>query len=268
MNDSFNTIKEIRVAGVKVHAVQVEDAVGVIRHWLDHERSFHFISSTNVNNIIMALESRNYFDVMERADISLPDSVPFLWYGRHLGFDLIKRCGIEEVMEALFELSNSGKTYSHFFYGNTSDILDALKKKLLARYPRLSIAGMFSPPFRQLTSDEIDGHVALINDSNADFLWVSLGCPKQELWLYEHRNQLKVVAGGGAGAVFNFLSGQTIKAPKWVRKIGMEWFLRFILEPKRLCKRYMLKYPKFVFYFILQVFLPHSKLLPIHIRRK
>jgi len=241
---------EFRICDVRIHAVQVDDAVAVVRHWMEGERTFHYVSSTNVNNVAIALESHEYYQVMEGADLSLPDGVPFLWYGRFKGFRLPNRCGIEELMEAVFELSNQGSTYSHFFYGNTPEVLAELKTRLLGRYPKLKIAGMFSPPFRPLSAEEDEAHVRMINESGADFLWVSLGCPKQEKWLYDHRDKLRVVVGGGAGAVFNFFSGQTTKAPDWVRYMGLEWFLRLLIEPRRLYRRYLLKYPKFVVQFL------------------
>ncbi len=214
------------------------------------ERSFHYISSTNVNNVAIALESPGFFEVMEKADLSVPDGVPFLWYGSLKGFHLKRRCGIEELMEAIFELSDHGNTWSHFFYGNTPEVLAQLKSRLGKRYPHLKIAGMYSPPFRPPTPEEDEEHVRMINSSGADFLWVSLGCPKQEQWLYDHRDRLNVVVGGGSGAVFNFFSGETFKAPDWVRYLGLEWLLRLLLEPRRLYRRYLLKYPKFVVQFL------------------
>lgn len=236
---------------MKLHAVQIGDALALVRRWVEQERSFHYVSSTNVNNVAIALESSKYFDVMEGADLSLPDGVPFLWYGRLKGFPLGARCGIEELMEALFEMSNNGWTHSHFFYGNTPEVLETLRAKLLERYPRLKIAGMLSPPFRPLSPEEDEEHIRVINTSGADFLWVSLGCPKQEEWLYDRRERLRVVLGGGAGAVFNFFSGHTVRAPRWVRFLGLEWVMRLLAEPKRLSQRYLVRYPKFVGKFLL-----------------
>ena len=244
------TFREFRICDVKLHAVQVEDLLEFVQQWMEGDRVFHYVSSTNVNNVEIALESPEYYEVMERADLSLPDGVPFLWYGRLKGFPLRRRCGIEEFMEAVFEMSNRGFAYSHFFYGNTPEVLDNLKTRLLERYPNLTIAGMYSPPFRPLSPEEDEEHVRMINDSGADFVWISLGCPKQEKWLYDHRNRLTAVIGGGAGAVFNFFSGETFKAPDWVRYMGLEWILRLLVEPRRLFHRYCIKYPIFVLRFL------------------
>lgn len=242
---------EIKILDVKIHALQPEGAVQIILQWMKEERKFHYITSTNINNIIVAQEQEKYFEVMNNADLSLPDGMPILWYGRYLGFSLPKRCGIEEVMEAVFDLSNKGFSYSHFFYGNTGKVLKGLREKLLNKYPKLKIVGMYSPPFRLLSEKEDEEIINIINNAKPDFLWVSLGCPKQEVWLYEHKNKLDVVVGGGAGAVFNFMAGHSVTAPSWVRYIGLEWFLRLLSEPKRLWKRYLIKYPK-IFFMVLK----------------
>lgn len=236
---------QLRICGVPVHAVQVNDVVEIILTWMNSSRKFHYITSTNINNIAIALEDAKYFQVMEQASISLPDGVPLLWYGRRKGFTLRKRCGIEEVMEALFEASSRGVRGRHFFYGNSPEVIEDLRKRLLERYPNLEIAGMHSPPFRPLTADEENQDIQMINESHADFLWVSLGCPRQEAWLYDHRAELDVVVAGGAGAVFNFISGDKVKAPPWIQYLGFEWLFRLALEPQRLFARYCIRYPKF-----------------------
>jgi N-acetylglucosaminyldiphosphoundecaprenol N-acetyl-beta-D-mannosaminyltransferase len=256
--------REYKVLDVKVHALQTNDAIDVIQNWLEKDRSFHYISSTNINNVAEAQESAEYFEVMRHADLSVPDGIPLLWYGRTLGHELPERCGIEEIMEASFELSNKGHNYSHFFYGNSPEVLKNLRKSLLEKYPDLNIAGMYSPPFRALTPEEEDQHIAMINSTHPDFLWVSLGCPKQELWLYRNRHKLNAVIGGGAGAVFNFMSGDTVKAPAWIQYMGMEWLMRLSLNPKRLYKRYLVKYPKCVYNWMTNKSAPHAVARPVH----
>lgn len=248
--DNPASLPEFRVCNVKLHALKPEDALDIVRCWAASERRFHYISSTNVNNVAIAMESPEFYTVIENADLSLVDGVPFLWYGRFKGYPLHKRSGIEELMEAVFETSNHGANYSHFFFGNTTKVLEAMKRELLRRYPNLRIAEMLSPPFRPLTAQENEEYIRIINASGADFLWVSLGCPKQEQWLYDHRDRLRVVAGGGAGAVFNFFSGEIRKAPTWIRYMGMEWVFRLMVEPKRLYRRYLIRYPMFVFWFV------------------
>src|SRR5690554_6327022 len=224
----MQNLKRIRfsVLGINIHAIQVKQALATIQNWVESNNEFRYISSTNLNNIMVAQENPEYYDVMQHAALSLPDGMPLIWYGNHLGYRLKKRCGIEEVMVDLFELSNHGQNYSHYFYGNTPEVLRKMKSNLLEKYPKLNIAGMHSPPFSKLSEEEEDEHIQLINDATPDFLWVSLGCPKQETWLYRNRYKLNPMIAGGAGAVFNFISGETVKAPKWVQYSGLEWLMR------------------------------------------
>lgn len=233
-----------RIAELKVHALQPRKARNIVLSWFDQPRRFHTISSTNVNHFVSAFENNDFYEVVNNADLSLPDGIPLIWWGRLVGYHLPKRCGIEELMVELFELSNEGYSFRHYFYGNTQKVLNRLKRNLLKKYPQLNIAGMFSPPFRELTEEENDEYVEKINQTRPDFVWVSLGCPKQEYWLYKNRKKLNAVAGGGAGAVFNFFSGETPKAPGFLRYAGLEWFYRLINNPG-LYRRYLYKYPLF-----------------------
>ena len=187
---------------------------------------------------------------MRNAFLSLPDGVPFLWYGQKKGFNIPKRCGIQEVMEILFESSNNGKNFKHYFYGNTQDVLGKMQDNLLEQYPNLNIIGSYSPPFRALTVEEDKKVIEMINVASPDFLWISLGCPKQEEWMFDHRKVLNPMIAGGAGAVFNFLAGETKRAPRWIQYSGFEWFYRFLLNPKKLANRYLIKYPKFMYLFL------------------
>lgn len=238
---------EFRVLGVKVHALQTPEAVRVLTGWRSDEPGrFRYVSSTNFHNIARAGETDSYREVMEHCDLSLPDSVPILWYARRHGFVLPNRCGIEEVMVALFDLSERGHDYRHYFYGNTPEVLEALKAGLAKHWPRLSVVGFRSPPFRPLSPEEDRADIEAINQARPDFLWVSLGCPRQEAWLYEHRHVLNGMVGGGAGAVFDFLAGQKPKAPRLVQKVGLEWLLRLASEPKRLWRRYLVLYPRYL----------------------
>ena len=94
-------------------------------------------------------------------------------------------------MPEILELSQE-KGYTHYFYGSTESTLQQLKKVMLSKYPKLKIAGMYAPPFRELTKEEDEEAVRRINDSEADFIWVALGAPKQEKWMYEIRKRLRM----------------------------------------------------------------------------
>lgn len=106
-------------------------------------------------------------------------------------------------------------------------------------------AGTLCPPFRELTGEEEDKMIDLINESNADIVWVGLGLLKQERWIKKYKDRIDAISFSGVGAAFDFHSGNVRWAPIWVRKIGLEWFYRLICEPKR-WRRYI-DIPRFLF---------------------
>ena len=113
-----------------------------------------------------------------------------------------------------------------------------LEQKAPERYPHLQIAGMVSPPFRSLSAEEDAAEVEKINSSGADIIWVGLGAPKQENWMYDHRDKVHgVMIGVGAG--FDYHAGNIKRAPMWMQKLSLEWLYRLMQDPKRLFKRYL-----------------------------
>lgn len=107
------------------------------------------------------------------------------------------------------------------------------------RFPNLRISGVYSPPFRDLTDEEDRRVVEMINRAKTDILWVGIGCPKQEIWMYKHKDKLNVPIMVGIGAAFDFHAGIKKQAPRWMREHGLEWFFRLLTEPRRLWKRYI-----------------------------
>ena len=116
-------------------------------------------------------------------------------------------------------------------------MLERLQRALRSEFPALRIAGMCSPPFRQLSTQEDEDIVAQINASGAGVVWVGLGCPKQELWMHAHRGRVQSVMVG-VGAAFPFLAGMVRRAPLWMQRAGLEWLHRLASEPRRLWRRY------------------------------
>jgi len=134
-------------------------------------------------------------------------------------------------------------------YGGGLATLAKLQKFLLQAYPGLTIGCAISPPFRPLSEDERNAYTAKIRNSGARILFVGLGCPKQEKWMAENVTQLNLVMLG-VGAAFDFYAGDKKVAPAWMRKAGLEWLHRFISEPHRLWKRYLMNNPHFVYLYL------------------
>lgn len=147
-------------------------------------------------------------------------------------------------MPEILRLSET-EGYTHYFYGSTEQTLKFLEKNLREKYPKLKIAGTYSPPFRKLTKEEDRKVVERINAAKPDFIWVGLGAPKQERWMYEHRGRINGIMLG-VGAAFDFHAGTSKRAPKWMQEFYLEWLYRLIQDPKRLLKRYMFSNMEFI----------------------
>ena len=147
-------------------------------------------------------------------------------------------------MEEIFKLSEI-KGYKHYFYGSTENTLNRLEEKLKYKYPKLQIVGMYSPPFKKNIEFESFDILNKINQSNADFIWIGLGAPKQEIWMQKHQYKLNgIMIGVGAG--FDYFSENINRAPLWMQKYCLEWMYRLIQDPRRLFKRYFFTNSKFI----------------------
>jgi N-acetylglucosaminyldiphosphoundecaprenol N-acetyl-beta-D-mannosaminyltransferase len=127
---------------------------------------------------------------------------------------------------------------SIYLYGSTKKILRRIVRRASKEYPRLNICGVHSPPFRTLWPEETARIINMINKADPDFLFVSLGCPKQEKWMAEHKGKINACMLG-LGQAFNVYAGVEKRLPKWMHNLSLEWTYRLYLEPKRLWKRYL-----------------------------
>ena len=212
-----------------------------------HNLRGQYITVCNGHTSVMAYEDKNYRKVQNDAALSLPDGEPLSIVSRRRGYREAERVTGPDLMEEMFMKGQEGNGLKHYFYGGTQDTLDRLKEILKNKYPNLQIAGMYSPPFRTLTKEEKQEDVERINQSGADIIWIGLGAPKQENWMYEHKGLLQGVCIG-VGAGFDYHAGKIKRAPKWMQKISMEWFVRLLQDPKRLWKRYLVTNAKFIWY--------------------
>jgi N-acetylglucosaminyldiphosphoundecaprenol N-acetyl-beta-D-mannosaminyltransferase len=222
------------VLGIKIDAVSWEDSINRLLTW-GEKRLSAYVCICNVHSIITAQQDSTFAKVIEDADMATPDGAPVAWTLRRNGYPTQRRINGPDLMY-MGEAEKRGQ--SVFFYGSTESTLSLLREQLMKNFPDLKIAGMLSPPFKVLTNEEDQYYVNQINSSGANVVFVGLGCPKQELWMADHRGKINAVMVG-VGAAFDYHAGTISRAPKWMRKRGLEWSHRLASEPKRLWKRYL-----------------------------
>jgi N-acetylglucosaminyldiphosphoundecaprenol N-acetyl-beta-D-mannosaminyltransferase len=237
-------LQRVNILGVGVNAIDMSIAVNTVRDWIDRNDR-NFVCVTGVHGVMESYRDPTLRKIHNAAGLVTPDGMPLVWLGRRLGFGQIKRVYGPDLMLALCEYS-MGKAYSHFLYGGGPEVPEKLAEELKDRFPGLQVAGVYSPPFRELTPDEDEGVIKMINDSGAQIVWIGLSTPKQEKWMSSHLKKLKAPVLIGVGAAFDIHSGLKPQAPAWMRNSGLEWLFRLITEPKRLWKRYAINNPMFV----------------------
>ncbi len=210
-----------------------------------------YVCVSNVHMCMEAFDSRSFSDVVNSADLVIADGKPLSIAQKLLGHKNAEQVRGQDIMNALCQMSGE-KSLNIGFYGGSSDtILDLVTSNLLVQYPDIQISYAFSPPFRALSDAEDEDVISTINAAKVDILFVGIGCPKQEIWMAEHKEKLDCVMLG-VGAAFDFIAGNKKHAPRWMQNIGMEWLFRLSSEPERLWKRYLKQNPRFVWYFIQQ----------------
>lgn len=240
----------VNILGIGVSAVNMMTALDTIEAWISQSEP-HYVCVTNAHGIMESQHDENLRCIHNAAGLVTPDGMPLVWLSRLKGFHDVERVYGPDLMLALCERSeNAG--YRHFLYGGTPTILERLTANLQQHFPALNIVGVYSPPFRPLTDEEDAEIVKTINAAEPHIVWVGLGAPKQEYWMAEHIGKLTAPVLLGVGAAFDFHAGTKRQAPRWIQRSGFEWLYRFMTEPRRLGKRYLVNNPLFLWLILLQ----------------
>ena len=248
------TIPSYRVLDVRVDAVQIPDAIKILESWIQERGPARYVAVTGMHGVSVSREDAEFGGILSGASLVVPDGMPLVWLGRWQGFKHMRRRVYgPELMETFCR--ETGSRYRHFFYGGAPGVADALARAEQERYG-IEIAGTYCPPFRPLTEAEETEVQRLVDESRPDVLWVGLSTPKQERWMYEHRNVLRVPVMLGVGAAFDLNTGRLKQAPRWMRENGLEWLFRMCAEPRRLWQRYMVNGSKFLWAVCLEHVLP------------
>lgn len=225
-----------KILNTNINVTDMDKTIAYITEHLDALKG-DYICVSNVHTTVMAFRDEEYRRVQNSGAMALPDGQPLSIVSRRRGYSEAQRVPGPDLMPAILKLSEE-KGYTHYFYGSSPETLAKLKKVMLEQFPKLRIVGMYAPPFRPLTPQEDQEIIQKINDSGADFIWVALGAPKQEKWMYEHQHKVQGLMIG-VGAAFDFIAGTVKRAPMWMQRVCMEWVYRIFQDPKRMIPRYV-----------------------------
>nr|WP_234489053.1 WecB/TagA/CpsF family glycosyltransferase [Oxynema sp. CENA135] len=236
-------LPKTKVVNSWITALRFNEQMDTLIRWAKTRQS-RMVCVANVHMLMEAYWNPEFARVLESADLVTPDGMPLVWMMRQQGLRQQDRVAGMEILLRLCDLAPRKKV-SVFFLGSDEQTLAAMRQRLEQEFPDLDIAAMEPLPFRPLTPSEDRALIEKINRSGAGLVFLSLGCPKQELWMAQHQGQINAVTIG-LGGVFPVYAGQKKWAPRWVRENGLEWLYRFVQEPTRLWGRYSKTIPPFV----------------------
>lgn len=243
-NNLQETLRRVDVIGVPITATNMNDFLALLSSEFDEFRG-QYVCVSNAHTCVMAHDDPAYWEVQAGSIASLPDGKPLSVVGRKTVPTMGRVTG-PDLMRRVFELSEQ-HGWSHYFYGNERKNLEELRASLSRDYPHLRIVGMEPSVFRPLSEDEKRDIAERIDASGADFAWIALGAPRQEVFCCDLKGMTHSVMVGVGGA-FNVLAGIVPEAPIWMQNLSLEWLYRLIQEPRRLFKRYLVTNTKFLVY--------------------
>ncbi len=249
LKDQYHSVDAVRLLGCIVHNLSSYEACYNALSGRVRDKIVSYVTINNAHTMVCAKRNKSFRQIINGSFLSLADGRPLSIIGRALGAQHMQRIFGPTLFEKTIDWGqNDG--LRHFFFGNTPENLDKMAEVISQKFPQARVAGMISPPFRPFTEAENKSYLQAMQDSQADIIWVSLGAPKQETWIYQHYRQLDHGVFIGIGAGFNYLNGSIKHAPDWMKHFALEWLYRLFQEPFRLFRRYLINNTLFIFYVI------------------
>lgn len=228
-----------------INNVTMSEAIAAIEQMIAVDKK-SYVVAINVD-VVMKIEEDSYLKkVVDNADMVLVDGKPLVWISKLHGKPLKAKISGSDLVPLLCEVA-AEKGYRIFIIGGKDGIAEQAKEKLENRLPQIKIVGTYAPPFGfEKNENELNKINQMISESCPDLLIACFGCPKQEKWIYENIEKYDAKVSVCAGATVDFLAGNVKRAPRWMSEHGLEWFYRFLQEPKRMFKRYFIDDVKIV----------------------
>lgn len=198
----------------------------------------HYVVTPNSDIVVKMQEDAELKEICDNADLILTDGQIVVKLSRYLGNPIKERVCMTDFVWNVFDLAIE-KNYTVFLFGGKEDVLSMATENIKKRLPKLNIVDSYSPPFGfEKNSEQLEEANRRIRESKADILIVFLGCPKQEKFIYQNKEKYQVPISITMGGCVDFMAGGVKRAPQWMQDIGLEWFFRFLQEPRRMFRRY------------------------------
>jgi len=229
----------VEIVGVNIHNITFQEAEKRCKEFLQQDM-LKMIFTPNSELLYDAVKDPSFTDVLNSGDLVIPDGIGVVIASRFYGTPLKEKVAGCELMNSLLEIAYTQEK-SMYFLGGKEGVAEEAVQKLNEKYPGINIVGFHHGYFDE---DEEKKIIQEIIDKKPDIIFVAMGAPKQEKWIYEHKDVLGAKIAIGVGGSLDIIAGRAKRAPEFYRKTGLEWLYRLLKEPKRFFR--MLKLPKFI----------------------
>jgi len=232
--------RRVRLFGIEIDVVRMPEAVAQVREWItNRDLRCRYVVTPNVDHAVMFQENEELRRAYVEAGLVLADGAPLVLASRWLGKPLPERVAGSDLVPALFDATSADSPLRVFLLGGAPGVAERASANLAARWPAVTVVGTASPP-KVFENDAAQNAAILarIAKECPDVVLVGLGAPKQELWVWRHRRAIAAPVVLCIGATIDFLAGERSRAPRWMRRAGLEWLYRLGTEPRRLGRRY------------------------------
>jgi N-acetylglucosaminyldiphosphoundecaprenol N-acetyl-beta-D-mannosaminyltransferase len=235
-------MKTVNIYGCNVASLTMEETLKEAMVLIDKQVYTQHVV-LNASKVVLMDEDKRLKNIITNCGLINADGQSIVWASKLLGKPLPERVAGIDLMEELIKRSVE-KEYKLYFFGAKETVVQTVVKHYKDLYPSLKIVGCRNGYFND---EDEEGIVEDIRASNADILFVAFSSPKKEYWLSKYGERLNVPFVMGVGGSFDVVASVTKRAPKWMQKVGLEWFYRFSQEPKRMWKRYLVGNTKFLY---------------------
>ncbi len=239
----------VKMFGVDVASFNMQQTIEYIDESIQKNITMQHVV-INASKIVLMQECDGLKEIIKKCELINADGQSIVWASKVLGTPLPERVAGVDLMFKLIELAEK-KGYGVYFFGATQDVVEKTVNTFKEKYPNLIVSGYRNGYFGPEDNNAI---VEDMKNSNAKILFVAFSSPKKEYWLSKNIDKINIPFCMGVGGSFDIVAGKTERAPKWMQDIGLEWFYRFIQEPRRMWKRYLIGNLKFIYYVLKEKF--------------
>lgn len=231
--------EKVKILGVGVDAVTMAQAVEKIES-LINEKKISIVATANAEMLMQATEDEELKKILNSSELVVADGAGTVWAAHHLGKDMPERVAGCDLVQELMKIAPK-KSWKIFLFGAAPGVAEKVKSKVEKLYPGIKIVGVRDGFFSADDEPEI---ISQIKKAQPDILLAALGVPKQEKWVFKHKDELNVPVSIGVGGTFDVIAGIMKRAPLWMQKAKLEWLFRVMKQPSRAGRLTAL--PKFV----------------------